>query len=59
MVVFKMPSGGGFLGQVRRMGQQKDVILKNKPEKLLILNTNRQKQTQTNPKQSGEIIENT
>jgi hypothetical protein len=41
------------------MGQQKDVILKNKPEKLLILNTNRQKQTQTNPKQSGEVIENT
>jgi hypothetical protein len=38
------------------MGQQKDVILKNKPEKLLILNKNGQKTNRSKPKNKADKL---
>jgi hypothetical protein len=45
MVVFLVPFEGGFFGQMRRTGQQKDVILKNKAGKLLKIKDRGQKQS--------------
>ena len=56
MVVSFQPNGGGFRWQMGRMGQEKDVILKNEPEKLLKTQEQTKKTNRNEPENEAEKL---
>jgi hypothetical protein len=51
-----VPLEGGLFGQMRRTGQPKDVILKNKAGKLLKIKDRGQKTKRNKPKNKAEKL---